>query len=354
MIFIVIQFRYEVGPSYATETLFYGTPFLGLVPEEELSLGELLLLRLSTKYGLQRVGVVARVPGFGGVGHRRGGEVLHLFQVEVEALGDDGQLGHVLLAAAGVGGDEVGDDLLVKVLLAVDAVELALEVVELLEGRLAHEVEHTVAGVLRCHLQSSAYMTGDKLPCVFLGRTVGLLVLAAVEKQVIAHTAAYEAALDARHGVYGVVDVEQSTVIGVEVRTDLRMDTTGTTAFLTSIEVAAVHTIHIGRGSAEVGEVALEVGHRDHLTNLFHNTLFRSAGDKLALMGRDGAEGATAEASAMDVHRVLNHVVGRNALTLVLRVRLTSIRQVEGSVELLGGHRRIWRIHDHITVANGL
>ena len=49
-------------------------------------------------------------------------------------------------------GDEVRDELLVEMLLAVDAVEDALELVELLERRFAHQSEHTVAGVLRCHL----------------------------------------------------------------------------------------------------------------------------------------------------------------------------------------------------------
>ena len=274
--------------------------------------------------------------------------------MEVETFGDDGQFGHVLLVAARVGGDEVGDDLLVKILLAVDAVELALEVVELLERRFAHEVEHAVAGVLRCHLQSSAHMTGDEFPRVFLGRTVGFFVLAAIQEQIVTHTAAYEAALDIWQGIYGVVDVEQSLMISVEVRTDLRMDTTGPFTFLTGIEVAAVHAVHIGRGAAEVGEVAFEVGHLCHLFYLFQYALFRAAGDELALMGRDGAESAAAEASAMDVHTVLDHVVGRNALALVFRMRLTGVGQVEGRVKFFSGHRRIWRINDHIAIANGL
>ena len=141
----------EVGASDAAEALFDVTALFGLVPEEVLSLSELVARTLGGEDGFEGVGVVARVPGLGGDGHRRGREILHLFEVEVETLGDDGELGHVLLQTSGMGGDEVGDDLLMEPFFAVDAVEESLELVELLEGGFAHEVEHTVAGVLRCH-----------------------------------------------------------------------------------------------------------------------------------------------------------------------------------------------------------
>ena len=66
-----------------------------------------------------------------------------------------------------------------------------------------------------------------------------------------------------------MIDVEQATVVGVEVRTDLGMYAAGAATLLTSVEVAAMHAIHIGRRTAEVGEVALEVGHLHHLLHLF-------------------------------------------------------------------------------------
>ena len=46
-------------------------------------------------------------------------------------------------------------------------------------------------------------------------------------------------------------------------------------------------------------------------------------------MGGDGTEGAAAETASMDVDRVLDHVVGRYAFALVLRVRLSGVGQVE-------------------------
>lgn len=83
--------------------------------------------------GLEGVGVQTRVPGFGGDSHGCGGEVLHLLELEVETSGDDSEFCHVLGCTAWVGGDEVGDELLVEMFLAVDAVEDAFEVVEELE-----------------------------------------------------------------------------------------------------------------------------------------------------------------------------------------------------------------------------
>ena len=142
-----------------------------------MSLGEFVFRTLGGEDGFKGVGVVARVPSLSGNGHWRGGEVLYLFEVEVEALGDNGEFCHVLLLTAGVGGDEVGDDLLTEPFFAVDAVEKAFEFVELLEGGFAHKVEHTLAGVLWCHFQASADMTGDEFSGVFHGSTVGGLVL---------------------------------------------------------------------------------------------------------------------------------------------------------------------------------
>ena len=74
--------------------------------------------------------------------------------MEVELLGDDGELCHIFLMATWVRRDEVGDDLLPEVLFAIDAVELAFELIELLERGLAHQVEHTIAGMLWGYLQA--------------------------------------------------------------------------------------------------------------------------------------------------------------------------------------------------------
>ena len=346
--------RDEVRAADASQFALDVAPLFGLIPEEELALGEFLALCLGAEDGLEGIRVEACVPGLCGHSHGRGREVLHLLEVEVEALGDDGELGHIGLFASRVGTDEIGDDLLAEVLFAVDAVEDALELFEELERGFAHVHEDAVGGVLGCHFQSAADVLADELAGVGPGGLVDLLVGAAVEQQVVAHAAANETLLDAGQGVNGVVDVEQGCVVGVEVGTDGGMDARGAPAALTCLEVAAAHAVHIGRGSAEVGEVAFEVGQLGHLPDLAEDALLGAAGDELALMGGDGAEGAPAEASAMDVDGVTYHLVGGYALVLVFRVRQARVGQVEGGVELLGGHGGIGRIDDGIDIAHTL
>ena len=147
------------------------------IPEEVLALGLLLLRCFGREDGFQRIGVETCVPHFGGHRHGSGREVLNLLQMESQLTGDVGQLGHVFLMTPRMAADKVGDDLLIEVLLAANAVELALELIELLERRLAHKLEHTVAGVLRCYFQSATDMTDDKFTCVLLSGTIGGLIL---------------------------------------------------------------------------------------------------------------------------------------------------------------------------------
>ena len=82
-----IQFINQIATSHALELLDDGASFLGLVPEEEHALGKLLALRLGAEDGLQGIGMITRVPSLCGYGHRRGREVLHLLEVEVQTLG---------------------------------------------------------------------------------------------------------------------------------------------------------------------------------------------------------------------------------------------------------------------------
>lgn len=194
---------------------------------------------------------------------------MYLLEMEVEALGDDSQFGHILFQTSWMRTDEVGDDLLMQVLFLIDAIEDTLEIVELLEGGFSHESQDPVAGVLGSHLQSATDVTADKFPSILACSLVGIIVRAMVEQQVIAHTTSDEALLDARDTVYSMIDVEQTSMAGVKVGTDGRMDATGPTALLAGSLVASSHTVHIGRGPSEVGEVTLEVGHGHHLSHLF-------------------------------------------------------------------------------------
>ena len=65
--------------------------------------------------------------------------------------------------------------------------------------------------MLRCYLQATADMAGNELAGIFLRTFVSVRVLALVQQQVIAYTAANEGLLDAGQGIYGMIDVEQRT-----------------------------------------------------------------------------------------------------------------------------------------------
>jgi len=56
----------------------------------------------------------------------------------------------------------------------------------------------------------------------------------------------------------------------------------------------------------------------------------------------------------MNVDGELDHVVGRYALALILRMGLAGVGQVEGGVELLGGHRRVGWVDNYKVVAHSL
>ena len=86
-------------------------------------------------------------------------------------------------------------------------------------------------------------------------------VAAVVQQQVVAYAASDEALLDAGQGVDGAVDVEQRTVVGVEIGTHGGVDTRGAPAAAAALRVASVHPVHVGRRPPEVRQVALEVGH---------------------------------------------------------------------------------------------
>ena len=177
---LVEQFFDELGFSNTAQTLFDAPSFLRFVPEEILSLSQFFLLALGTLDRFEGIGVVARIPCLCGDCHGCGREVLNLFKLEVEMFGDDSQLGHIGLTASWMAGDEVGNNLLVEMLLAIDAVEDALEVVELLERGLAHQVKDALAGMFWRYLQSAADMAGYQFAGIVHGRLVGCLVLALI------------------------------------------------------------------------------------------------------------------------------------------------------------------------------
>ena len=69
-------------------------------------------------------------------------------------------------------------------------------------------------------------------------------------------------------------------------------------------------------------------------------------------MGRDGTKRTTAKTATMDVDGVLDHLIGGNALVLVLGMGQTRIWQVERSIQFLCVHRRVGWIDNDIAATH--
>lgn len=254
----VIQLSYQIWAAYAAQLVLYVTPLLGLIPEEELALGLLLTGSTGAEDRFERVGVVARVPGLSANCHGSRSKVLDLLQVKVEVLSNHGQFGHIFLLTAGMTADEVRDNLLFEIALAVNLVKDALELVEELEGWFAHQVQHFVRRMFRSYLQATTHMLAYQLAGVFAGRLVNLLIISLVQQQVVAHATAYKTLLDARESIDGMVDVEQLAVVGIQVGADARVDARRALTVFAGFAVLAVHAVHIGARPTQVGQVSLE------------------------------------------------------------------------------------------------
>ena len=254
-----------------------------------------------------------------------------------------GQGLHLLLRAPGVRGDEVGNQLIGQTGLSANAVEVVVQPLEEREGRLAHEPQHALLGVLGGDLQPPRGVVADD------GFEIGRVV-----EQVVADAAPDECFFYPFHGADLFVEGEQRPVVVVEVGADLRMETRGPAALRAERSVAPSHAVHVGRRGPDVGEIALERGHADDPFDFGEDRALAARVYELALMGRDGAERAAPEAAAVDVDRMLDHLPGGDvALAAVARMGRSLVGEVERVVELLGRKDGVGRRHDDMAVAHG-
>ena len=144
-------------------------------------------------------------------------------------------------------------------------------------------------------------------------------------------------------------------MVVVEVGAHLRVEARCAAAFAAQLPVAAAHAVHVGRGSPDIRQIALEPGRFGHAFHFGEDRPLAARIDELALVGRNSTERTPPETSAVDVDRVFDHLPRRNvAFALVTRVWGTFVGEVERVVELLGRERRIGGRHDHIAVADSL
>ena len=103
-------------------------------------------------------------------------------------------------------------------------------------------------------------MLRDEFLGVLAVDAVCALIASVVEQEIVANARTDETLLDAGHGIDSMVNVQQGGVVCVEILADFRMNARGTLALVAKVEVLAVHGVHVGRGSAEVTQIALEIG----------------------------------------------------------------------------------------------
>ena len=174
-----------------------------------------------------------------------------------------------------------------------------------------------------------------------------------VIEQVVTDTATDKCLLDTLHRANLLIKSQQWAVVVVQIRANLRMEARGTMALTARIAILTTHTVHIGRRSSHVREIASEVGHLGHLLHLGEDRALATRVDKLTLMRRDSTKSATAKATAMDIYRVLDHLPrGNVALAVVAGVRSSLVGKIERVVQLLGRKRRIWRSDNDILLAH--
>ena len=133
----------------------------------------------------------------------------------------------------------------------------------------------------------------NELAGIFLRTFVSVRVLALVQQQVIAYTAANEGLLDAGQGIYGMIDVEQRTVVRIQVGAYLGVDARRAFAFPADGLIPSLHAVHIGRRASQIAQITLEVWQLRDGFHLFQNALLAAAYDEFALVCGDGAEGTS-------------------------------------------------------------
>lgn len=203
-------------------------------------------------YGLA-VDVVAAPPHGGRVCRWCRGEDLDLLGMYRELpSAEAGQLLHVVVSAAGMGGDEVVRQELVPPHPAAAGIEHPLESLQDIRSRLPHEVEDPVADMLRCYLHLPRHMLGDER------FQIGGTVPPVGEDHVVAYPGIHEDMPDPvdigdgleQGGLTGMIDRKSGAGLPDEASAVLAAAVDGL--------LGAFDAIHVGRRAADILDHAVE------------------------------------------------------------------------------------------------
>ena len=256
-------------------------------PLQRLALGGLF-----HKHRLQGVGVKAGVEHAGAHSAGGGVKILHLFRAHVVFIKIFCQIDRILEGAARVTGHQIGHQILLFAGLFAQLIEFILELVEGLDGRLAHVGQRVGGTVLRSHLQ----LTGHMVLYQFLEEGVVRVGHQVVEPD----TAADEHLFHARQLPHPAQDLQVVAVVHDHVGAG-----GGGKTVLAAGAHAPQHLLPAGGkaevcgGAAHIVDVALEIRLVGHALGFRHDAVRAAAGDTPPLMQLDGAEVAPAEAAAV-------------------------------------------------------
>ena len=257
-----------------------------------------------------RARVDARVVDAGGNRRGRGVEVGHLFGIETQVAAEFGQFHRFLHRRAGVGGHEVGQDVLLLADFLGVGVESAHELLVDGVARFAHHLEDRVGDVFGGQAQLAAHVVLHEF--VEEGGVV-------VEQDVVeADAAADEDLLHARKGTQFAQELHVVLVGDGELVAGRRRQAAFGGAGPVLGLFGAGGDAEVGGGAAHVVEVALEVGLLRHETRFLHDALAAARLDDPALVEVERAEGAVAQAPAVAREAELHFGERRDAAGLVV------------------------------------
>ncbi len=135
-------------------------------------------------------------------GHGRWIEGLHLIGAKTVFLEPNGEVHHVNILRAGVGGDEVGDEVLFFAGLFAVFVEERFELVVCAHARLHHFGQRPALGVFGGDFEIAADVVRDEFFDVF----------GALDSEIVAHAGADQNFLDARKRAAFAVELDEAFV----------------------------------------------------------------------------------------------------------------------------------------------
>ena len=234
-------------------------------------------------------GVQPRVVHAGGNGAGGGVEILHLPGPDAPFFQIQGQLHRVPQGAAGMGGHEVGHQILLLAQCAVHGLVFLTESLEYLGPGLPHFIQHRVDAVLRGHLQLPADVVFRQLPQE--------IVLFLRQHIVEADAAADKDLLHPGDGPELPQQGDIVRMVRVQIGAGLRRETAAVRAEAQLFLFQAAGMAEIGRGPSNIVDIALEQGVPGHGLRLRDDAFMAAGGDVPSLVEGQGAEIAAPEAA---------------------------------------------------------